>query len=369
MNINFHYFAMKVLARTAGFDEVDAQVISEYSQFVDDFHPFLDKPMNCYSAPKRAQFLCKDLYDRELKMYVKKFIPVNTGFAGIEYVFLTSKYIQENTLIPFHFIPREQLDQISNHGENGVDRRDYCVKRFDNTPSLLKSLLNYISYLHQLNSMNNMSLIRLGIILHIFSDSYSHQKFSGYWGWENSSRITRVVDNITNEDVTSKYPGKITENLPSIGHSNSSTVPDESNVSFTINFKSNRADTSYEVVYTRNNTTEFLLAARNILNYLRRCKEKEPISDCDWLPLEQKLRQGFLTTYKRVKSLTDHWSKIFNDIEFYYNEAKLNEPSDNYFDFNICAYEIREIILGKTNFPYGTPYADFLNSNIEDLLL
>ena len=30
----------KVLARTAGFNEKDAQLISEYSQFVEDFYRF-----------------------------------------------------------------------------------------------------------------------------------------------------------------------------------------------------------------------------------------------------------------------------------------------------------------------------------------
>lgn len=93
MNINFHYFAIKVLAIAAGFDYSDAQIIAEYSQFVDDFHPLLDKPMNCYCAPKRAQFLCKDLYDRDIETYVKKFIPVNTGVQGVNYIFLVSKSI------------------------------------------------------------------------------------------------------------------------------------------------------------------------------------------------------------------------------------------------------------------------------------
>ena len=37
MDINFHYFAVKVLTVNAGFEESDAQLISSYSQFVDDF--------------------------------------------------------------------------------------------------------------------------------------------------------------------------------------------------------------------------------------------------------------------------------------------------------------------------------------------
>lgn len=351
MNLNFHYFAIKVLALEAGFNDDDAQLIAEYSQFVDDFHPILDKPIDCSYAPKCVNFLCKYIYDREREKYIKKFIPVSTGFAGVDYVFLTSKNIQENTLIPFHFIPPKQLKYIRSCEEKETHRRKYCVRKFDDTPSLLKLLLNYIKYLYQLDRKSSVNLIRIGIIVHIFADSYAHQKFSGYWGWENSSRIGKVIDNITNEDITSKYRSKITDNLPSIGHSNVSTVPDESYVSFCINLKNNKKDILYKEEYSRNNTMEFLLAARNILNYLRHCNGKESISDCDWSILESGLRQGFLTTYKRVKSLTDHWSKIFNNIQFYYNDSNLKEPSDNYFDFNICAYEIKEIVLGNLLIP------------------
>lgn len=220
-------------------------------------------------------------------------------------------------------------------------------------------MLNYIGSLYQQNSKSSVSLIRLGIILHIFADTYSHQNFSGYWGWENSTKIIKVIDNITNKDVTSKYRSRITENLPSIGHSNISTVPDESNISFTINFRETKDDIYYKKEYTRNNTTEFLLASRNILNYLRLCKKGEPISDCHWLSLEENLKKGFLTTYGRVKSLTDHWSKIFSDVEFHYNLENLTRPSDNYFDFNIYAYEIRKIILGNKEFPLDITYSNF----------
>lgn len=196
-----------------------------------------------------------------------------------------------------------------------------------------------------------MSLIRLGIILHIFADTYAHQSFSGYREWENDSKITRAIDNITNEDVTSKYRRRITDKLPSIGYANVSTILDESQLSFTINLKVNNDDTSYGEVYTRNNTTEFLLAARYILNYLRCCKGKIPISDEDWLALEQNLRQAFLTSNKNVESLIVHWSNIFNNIKFYYDENKLKKPLNNYFDFNVSAYEIKEIILGNRDIP------------------
>lgn len=351
MNLNFHYFAVKVLAIEAGFNENDAQLIAEYSQFVDDFHPFLDKPLDCSCVPKRANFLCKYIYDREVDGYVKKFIPVGTGFAGVDYVLLTSKNIQENTLIPFHFIMPMQLRNMKGYAEKGVNRKNYCVRKFDNTTPLLKSLLNYIEYLYQIDRNSIMNLIRLGIVVHIFADSYAHQKFSGYWGWENSSRTAKVINNITNEDITSKFRSKITDNLPSIGHSNVGTVPDESYISFIINIKTNKTDISYKEEYSRNNTTEFLLASRNILNYLRHCNGKELLCEYDWSVLEQKLKQGFLTTYKRVKSLKDHWSNIFSNIQFYYNAEELKEPSENFFKFNICAYEIREIILGNILLP------------------
>lgn len=37
MDLNFHYFAVKTIARDAGFCENDAQLIAAYSQFIDDY--------------------------------------------------------------------------------------------------------------------------------------------------------------------------------------------------------------------------------------------------------------------------------------------------------------------------------------------
>lgn len=38
MDISFHYFAVKTVARAAGYDEQKAQRIAEFSQFIDDFN-------------------------------------------------------------------------------------------------------------------------------------------------------------------------------------------------------------------------------------------------------------------------------------------------------------------------------------------
>jgi hypothetical protein len=355
VNINFHYFTIKALARISGFDEMEAQLIAEYSQFVDDFHQFLEEPIKCSCVPESAKFLCKDIYDKELDMYVRKFIPVNTGFAGANIIFAASKTLQENALIPFHFIPEKQLNYINNKSR-GIE--NYRVKKMQKTSCLLKSLLDYTAFLYKNNIGAIINLIRIGIVVHIFADTYSHQKFSGYWGWENSSRVIKVIDNLTKEDITAKYRKRLLDNLPAIGHANVNTVPDDSNISFTINFKIDKNDSLYMKEYSRDNTKEFLIASINIINYLRYCKGNKPISKEEWNILKKKLIKGFLFPKKSVSSLTVHWSEIFNEFEFYYDERELNKPSDNFFDFNICAYEFKEIILGNLSFPNEIFYSN-----------
>jgi hypothetical protein len=50
-----------------------------------------------------------------------------------------------------------------------------------------------------------MKLMHIGMLLHTFADTYAHQLFSGYNSPLNAASVTRVVNNITGADETSKY--------------------------------------------------------------------------------------------------------------------------------------------------------------------
>lgn len=311
MDINYHYFAIKVLAEKAGFVEEDAQVIASYSQFVDDFDTY--RFLYFKEVPEYARYLAAKVPTGWV------FNPVTTGFNSyLDYSRLRSEKNQKKILIPFHFIPQNPLTVVPK------DRRDYRVKPVTMAEgSLLQGMLLEASEKYQVQQ-NRENLIRIGTLLHIFADTYAHQRFSGFWNWENHAYLQDVVDDMDGKSIWKKYNPNQYYYAPSIGHSNVATAPDDSNVSFVMLQKiSEHENYPYQDRYERDNVTEFLIASREILNYLRSCFNSDPISDSDWDAIESNLRTGFKTHDKEVAPLIEHWKSIFPDIPFYYSKKDM----------------------------------------------
>lgn len=311
MNINYHYFAIKVLTTEAGFVENDAQLLAAYSQFVDDFDTF--RYLYFTDVPDYAQYLAIKIPTGWI------FNPVTTGFNSFfDYARLMIESNQRKILIPFHFITTDPLYVVKS------DRKDYrCQPVTMDKPSLLQSLLKRASVLYQ-NNQSRENLIRIGTLLHTFADTYAHQRFSGFWNWENYAYLTDAVDNINYRNITSSYSPDFYYYVPSIGHPNVSTAPDDSYVSFTMLQQYDEGEKfPYKANYSRSNVLEFLKASREILNYLRSCRGLDKIDDDSWNTLSDRLTRGFLTSELEISNLIKHWSAIFPDIKFHYNKNDL----------------------------------------------
>ena len=338
MNIDFHYYPIKAAAITAGFPEEDAQTIASYSQFVDDYSDF--EPLHFKEIPTFAQHLAKPRKDDTWTFH-----PVTTGFENIiQTTRLLTTENQKNILIPFHFITAQPLNTKVNN------RRQWRVKPTtltnNNEPSLIQDLLlntrqKYTTKPHP------SDLIRIGILLHIYADTYAHQGFSGFHNWENHSYLTEAKDNNNNTDITHQYKPNLYFVTPSVGHANIGHAVDDSHISFIIKQKKRKTNLKYSEIYMRNNTQEFLHATEEIINYLRTCLQKEPMTKDEWNTLSEKFRQGFLTDYKA-------WHTIFPDIQFQYNKKDQYELNSNFFFYNVIADEIRRYVNGEkivgTNF-------------------
>lgn len=315
MDINYHYFAVKVLAVKAGFgNNDDAQLLASYSQFVDDFNWF--DPFFTDYVPDFAQYLATKIGS------IWFFYPVTTGFGFFDYPRLMISEYQRKILIPFHFMTTDPLTVVQS------DRKRYRVVPVKaGGTSMMNSFLNDASDRYR-QSATRENLIRIGTLLHTFADSYAHQRFSGFWNWENHAYLEDVVDNCTQNNITSSYYPDIYYYVPSIGHPNVSTAPDDSNVSFSMQQKYDADEKyPYKAHYSRSNPLEFLTASREILNYLRICRGQGPIDDQSWNALAPNLQKGFLTSDKDVNKLISHWKAIFPDISFSYDKNDLLKQS------------------------------------------
>jgi hypothetical protein len=338
MNINFHYFAVKVLAVKAGFNTDDAQTIAKYSQFVDDF--ILDGVRNYQYVPEFARYLATQSGE------YWRFNNVRTGFDTLQSVDLSGNAgLQKSMLIPFHFITAKSLTNIDK--SNRKNYRTVPVKM--DTPSLLSDLLKNARE-EYLFSPSHSTLIKISILIHTFADSYAHQLFSGFKGWENASYIVQCIDNNNNSDITASYKPQVSAALPHIGHANLLTAADDSNVTFDMVLKNSETESyPYSYRYTRSNTEEFLIAAKEILNYLLSLRGKDKINDADWNIFSPLLRRGLLATEKtNVEVLKSYWRKIFSDITFYYVKEELyyiesgsQLQNEDFFYYNVFADKIR----------------------------
>ena len=196
MDINFHYFAVKTIALFAGFTNDDAQIIAAYSQFVDDYDVWRN-----YSFEEVPDYAMSLVKKKSGNRYI--FYSVTTGFTSLtDTARLSISKYQREIVVPFHFIPVKPLKDF----DPGCSRSEYRTAPADITGSfLIKELLDEARNKYRENA-GKYELMRIGILLHIFADTYAHQNFSGFWGWENFSYLKRVTDNFQDDkDITKDY--------------------------------------------------------------------------------------------------------------------------------------------------------------------
>jgi hypothetical protein len=310
MDLNYHYFTVKAVASTAGFPEDEAQRIAFYSQYIDDFDTW--GYMFFSDVPDYARYLT---LGPKIGCYV--FNPVTTGFnSWYDIPFLMLPRRQKWIVTPYHFIPETPLSPSQKTHDWRV------VPARLNIPSLISGMLKdaRASFINEGGANRQVNLMRLGMLLHTFADTYAHQRFNGCRDWANNSRLEKVIDNIDDKDITGKYSPDIYYELPSIGHTNVYHAPDDSNVQFVMKQKLNKDDGAYSFVYERSNTREYCVVSKEIADYLLSCLGKPPMGIEEWEPVRLKLARGFLTPYKDTDALASHWGGIFKDIAFHYRK-------------------------------------------------
>lgn len=371
MDITFHYFAIKTLARKAGFDEAEAQRIATYSEYIDEFDwiTYLD----CKNIPdyiKNSED--HDLYLPSVKTLNKNFNPAMTGFIGIiDMAFLALERTQKFTVSPFHFIP-------PSIAEIAKDVR--TVPAVVGDGSLISNVvIDARNALLAGGEPRQISLMRLGMTLHTFADTYAHQLFSGYDSWVNDVKIVSVTDNITNADLTRQVSAMIEQDaeraeryraasnasiLPCIGHMWAGHTPDLTNVSFEMSYKGSDRR-GYDRTHVRSNTDTFLTASRHILNFLLSCRGQDALPERDWAPFAERLAAAFLFQFPEKNTetvLAAHWHEVFPEYEYAYSKDAVERG------FYLVNAPERETVES----PLGTNYTEeFYRYNFlaDDLLI
>ena len=175
MEKDFHFYVTYALANKAGFSDPDSSVIAYASQYVDDNN---ESQYPRKHGPPQFPF--------GIKVKDGLFRPIMTQSMSVKSLVYE---IQKFVYVPFHFIPGDDNQPID--GEHN---------KYSTTPDSA----NGCNVLRKALSTENP--YRIGIALHTYSDTWSHQNFTGYeedwnsvFSWHNPFRA--LVPNIGHADV------------------------------------------------------------------------------------------------------------------------------------------------------------------------
>lgn len=368
MDIAFHYFAVKSVARASGYQESQAQRIATFSQFIDDYNWYVYFRSN--NIPKYIKSNDLDIVFNEFLNIIN---PVTTGFSDwFDIATLILERSQKFTVSPFHFIP-----QNAEKYKSGNYR---TVPATLNDGSYISTMLDDLKNSISAGLLSeNDAYMKMGMLMHTFADTYAHQLFTGYHSSLNSVKLTRVTNNITGKDETDTYhffieqwiariEKIINKKIPTIGHMAIAHVPDLTHLSFEIEYPD--LDGNHHT-YGRSNTSEFVKTCEEIYTFFRSCLGDNVKADMSWDDLAPKLAQGFLIDVSKelndseataVKALIPYWSSIFPNYTYAYNSDQIKAS----FILNTSKEDSAEVMAEKTRMVDGVEVSMIGKSYTDD---
>jgi len=191
MQIDFHFYAIYALARAAGFKPGDAHTIAYSSQYTDDAK--YEHPLDFENGGRFQQVLS-----------AHRFLDPDVLIKPTCY----------RIWVPFHFLP----------GNLGQDFYERMLVRA-NSVVAQRMLQKFLG-----TDLTPYSLQRLGIILHTYADTWSHQNFMGLIHDMNDAKRVKVEGTGKGflKSLISKLKKEVLEYYaPKLGHAQAGTIPDE----------------------------------------------------------------------------------------------------------------------------------------------
>jgi hypothetical protein len=177
MQKDFHYDIVYALAKEAGYKEDEAYIIAHSSQYVDDN---TDREYSAFDS--HGEFYIG--FPEEIGKSGDLYFPIITQAVDVTAFKL---HIQRYVFAPFHFIP----------GDNNIS-----IEGNTNPLCTTRGCKNAIGLIQEAKKSKDYH--RLGIALHTYADTWSHERFSAFhedWNKVYNSILKNLPPNIGHGEV------------------------------------------------------------------------------------------------------------------------------------------------------------------------
>ena len=290
MQIDFHHATTYVIARLAGFKQPEAEIIAYAAQYVDDCTSEGTVYFNNKAVYNRISSAHKMLDCRNIKALAN-----------------------HQVWLAFHFLPGNGGKPAGeNPSENFIDK---IVCR-PNSPIAKEMINNAI-----IDQDKTYALHRLGVVMHIYADTWAHQGFAGVINKVNEVEDAKEIGSSGIFSSLSSFLSDFVEDaVPPLGHGRAFTFPDMPFLSWTYeNGKGQQI--------TRNNTLDFCTAAEQMCKAMQRYIAKDPTANVTGLPSVDKkqIRHLFSSiTDKDGDKRHKQWLTSIRDGEFSFGAENIS---------------------------------------------
>lgn len=263
MQIDFHHTTVYVLARLAGFSKSRADIIAYASQYVDDA-----------TSSGTVYFGNKALYHRISSAH-KMLDPRNLMALANHQVWL-----------PFHFLPGNGNKGMGKNPQGSFINKIICMPN----SYIARRMIN--DAIIQQNSP--YSLHRLGVVLHVYADTWAHQGFAGVLHTVNDVEHAREIGDsgVFPAGLVGILQDVLDDTIPPLGHGRAFIFPD-------MPFLSWQYKNGHGEKIVRNNTDIFCEAAEYIFRAMKRYMAGDPALKTDGInPADRKQIRRLFTEIK-----------------------------------------------------------------------
>jgi len=332
MKIDAHYYTVLAFARMVGYKKEIAHQIAYASQFVDD------AKINQMSLSKNNDSSLLDIFEE----YTPPFFNMATCHSYFQINTFNYSAMINNTAA-FHFVP-------------GCDGKNFAKKmRCKEESPIIMDILN--------KAKEDNDPIKLGIVLHSYADTFTHQGFSGIISKVNDIRdqhsINRVVDNIFDIikiSFTNNMSEDQSDHVPAYGHAQAYQYPDIPYLKWEYAYdNTDDFSNTYKLVRI-DNPARYTRAFKMIKEHLEEYLEKHPGFRDRNVPYEDfgavfELLVARIKTEERIGALRDLMlaENLLDESDYkiadYDEELWLKEAFED-FDYRYHSRSIDNVILG-----------------------